>query len=71
MKPQQQTAAFERETAKLAYQYWMEEGCPNDRAAQHWERAERELQQRLGPSSADRNPPGGIPDDTSASGKLG
>ena len=62
---------FERETAALAHQYWQEEGCPQDRAVQHWERAEREMRQRLGNSATDGQSPGGIPNDTGASGKMG
>ena len=62
---------LEQTIAELAYQYWEEEGYPNDRAVQHWERAERELRQRFGNSPADSQAPGGIPNDTGASGKLG
>ena len=62
---------FEREIAALAHRYWQEEGYPQDRAVQHWERAERELRQRFGSSPADGQAPGGIPNDTGAAGKLG
>lgn len=33
--------------AALAQQYWEEEGCPNNRANEHWLRAETELKQAL------------------------
>ncbi len=62
---------FAEETAALAYQYWQEEGCPQDCAVQHWERAERELRGRRGDSVTDGQSPGGIPNDTGASGKMG
>lgn len=62
---------FEREIAILAHQYWREEGCPENRAVQHWERAERELRRRFGDGPADGQAPGGIPNDTGASGKMG
>ena len=62
---------FERVIADLAYQYWQEEGCPQDRTVQHWERAERELRRRFGDSPPDGYAPGGIPNDTGASGTMG
>ena len=62
---------FEQATAILAHQFWEEEGCPQDRAVQHWERAEREIRKRFGESPADGQSPGGIPNDTGASGKMG
>lgn len=62
---------FEQEIAALALRFWEEEGHPQDRSVQHWERAERELRERLGNSPADGQSPGGIPNDTGASGKMG
>ena len=62
---------FNQEIAKFAYLYWEEEGYPQDRAVQHWERAEREMRLRLGNSSVDGQAPGGIANDTGSSGKMG
>ena len=62
---------FQGEIAALAFRFWMEEGCPQDRSVQHWERAERELRERLGESAMDGQAPGGIPNETGASGKMG
>jgi len=62
---------FDQAIADLAQQYWQEEGCPENCAVQHWERAERELQSRNGASPSDGQVPGGIPNDTGASGKMG
>ena len=62
---------FQGETAALAYRFWVEEGCPQDRSVQHWERAEREVRERLGDCAADGQSPGGIPNETGASGKMG
>jgi len=61
---------FDHEIAKLAFQYWEEEGYPQDRAVQHWERAEREVKRHIGDSPGDGQAPGGIANDTGASGKL-
>lgn len=69
--PQENSPDFERTIADLAYQIWLQEGCPEDRAVQHWEQAERELRRRLGESASDGQSPGGIPNDTGASGKMG
>ncbi len=71
MTPQSNWPDFEQEIAALAHQYWMEEGCPQDRSVQHWERAERELRRRFGDGPSDGQSPGGIPNDTGASGKMG
>ena len=62
---------FDRAVAVLAHRYWEEEGCPPDRDMQHWERAERELRRTNGDSPADGQAPGGIANDTGASGKMG
>jgi len=62
---------FEREIAALAHRFWEEEGHPQDLSVQHWERAEREIREHLGSSPTDGQSPGGIPNDTSASGKMG
>ena len=62
---------FDQEIAVLAHRLWEEEGCAEGRAEQHWERAERELWMRLGDSLGDGHSPGGIPNDTGASGKMG
>lgn len=62
---------FEGQIAALAFRYWEEEGCPQDRSVQHWERADRELRQWQGESASDGQSPGGIPNDTGASGKMG
>ena len=69
--PQERPPDFEQQTRALAHQFWEEEGCPQDCAVQHWERAERELRRRFGDSPADGQSPGGIPNDTGASGKMG
>jgi hypothetical protein len=34
------------EIAALAHQYYEEEGCPQNRALEHWQRAEREIRER-------------------------
>jgi hypothetical protein len=34
-------------TARLAYFYWEERGCPNDSPCEDWLRAEAELRSRL------------------------
>ena len=62
---------FQAEVAALAYRFWVEDGCPQDRSVQHWERAERELWQGQGDNASDGQSPGGIPNDTGASGKMG
>ena len=62
---------FERATAELAFQYWLEEGCPEDRSVQNWERAVRELRRQFGDGPPDGYAPGGIPNDTGASGMMG
>lgn len=69
--PSQPTPDLEHEIAALAYRFWEEEGCPADRAVQNWERAEREIHRQRGDSVADPLAPGGIPNDTGASGKMG
>lgn len=72
MKQDQDTYPdLQGEVAALAYRFWVEEGCPQDRSVQHWERAERELRQGQGESASDGQSPGGIPNDTGASGKMG
>src|SRR5689334_20437540 len=62
---------LQQEIATLAHRYWEEDGCPEDRAVQHWDLAEREIRRRRGLAPADCHAPGGIPEDTGASGKLG
>jgi len=37
----------EVEIAALAHRYYEEEGCPQDRALEHWQRAEREVRGRI------------------------
>lgn len=70
-KDQEGYPDFQGDVAALAYRFWVEEGCPQDRSVQHWERAERELRPARGESAADGQSPGGIPNDTGASGKMG
>ena len=62
---------LQRETAALAHEIWKAEGCPEGQSVQHWERAEREMRSRFGDSPLDAQSPGGIPNDTGASGKMG
>lgn len=69
--PDEQPSDLEADIARLAHQFWEEEGCPEDRSVQHWERAQRELRERYGNSVADGQSPGGIPNDTGSSGKMG
>ena len=62
---------FQGGIAALAYRFWVDEGCPQDRSVQHWEQAERDLRERLGESATGGQAPGGIPNETGASGKMG
>lgn len=62
---------LEREIAVLAHRYWEEDGYPEDQAVQHWERAEREIRRLRGDTPEAGQSPGGILNDTGASGKLG
>ena len=39
----QTTQPSHEEIAQLAKSYWQEEGWPEGKATEHWERAEREL----------------------------
>ena len=45
-----------------AYQIWIAEGQPSDRHAEHWARAEREIDQEMGDqemgSGPEASPPG-------------
>jgi Protein of unknown function (DUF2934) len=68
--PNENNPDFERDIAALAHRYWEEEGYPEDRAVQHWERAEREIRRQRGDTPEAGQSPGGIPNDTSASGKM-
>ena len=69
--PQESVPDLQCEIAALAHEFWKAEGCPEGRSVQHWERAEREMRRRFGDSSSDAQSPGGIPNDTGASGKMG
>jgi hypothetical protein len=68
---EEHSSDWQQEVASLAHRYWVEEGCPENRAVQHWERAEREIQRRFGKIMRGDEVPGGIPNDTGASGMMG
>jgi|GEM_PF-2053394 len=47
---------LDEEVAKLAHQYYEEEGRPEGRAHEHWLRAERELQEKTREGGGRRSP---------------
>lgn len=60
-----------RTIAARAHLYWEEEGRPEGREMAHWERAARDVRRCYDDTPPDDQAPGGIPNDTGASGKLG
>jgi len=44
-----ENASLEEKVAARAYQIYLDEGCPEGRALEHWARAQREICQHCGP----------------------
>ncbi len=72
MTPEQEERDREERIRLRALEIWREQGCPDGRAREHWEQAEREVGSGDGSEAGgDQQPTSqSLPDEAAASPKL-